>query len=160
MPKRNICLKLVKNIVVGLLFCFHFAFCFVFSLSILKRPTLPFLISTLFHLNEICNSILSEQVPFRSRYQYVSRKSQEKEKVRLSVYHDNHMNIICNDNHMLFFEKYNAFVQHLFCLTNDSLSLNINTIADVSKTQCKYVTCVSVHVSIRYNITSKMTLAP
>ena len=103
--KRNICLKLVNNIVVGLLFCFHFAFCFVFSLSILKGPTLPYLISRLFHLNEICDSIVSEQVSFRSRYQNVSGKSQ-KEKVRLSVYYDyNHMNIICCDNHMLFFEK-------------------------------------------------------
>ena len=103
--KRNICLKLVNNIVVGLLFCFHFAFCFVFSLSILKGPTLPYLISRLFHLNEICDSIVSEQVSFRSRYQNVSGKSQKKEKVRLSVYYDNHMNIICYDNHMLFFEK-------------------------------------------------------
>ena len=105
--KRNICLKLVNNIVVGLLFCFHFAFCFVFSLSIPKGPTLPWdeIISRLFHLNEICDSIVSEQVSFRSRYQNVSGKSQKKEKVRLSVYYDNHMNIICYDNHMLFFEK-------------------------------------------------------
>ena len=95
--KRNICLKLVNNIVVGLLFCFHFAFCFVFSLSILKGPTLPWneIISRLFHLNELCDSIVSEQVSFRSRYQNVSGKSQKKEKVRLSVYYDNHMNIIC-----------------------------------------------------------------
>ena len=105
--KRNICLKLVNNIVVGLLFCFHFAFCFVFSLSIPKGSTLPWdeIISRLFHLNEICDSIVSEQVSFRSRYQNVSGKSQKKEKVRLSVYYDNHMNIICYDNHMLFFEK-------------------------------------------------------
>ena len=103
--KKNIFLKLVNSIVVGLLFCFHFDFCFVFLLSILKGQILPYLISRLFHLNEICDSIVSEQVPFQSRYQYVSRKSQEKEKLRLSVYHDNHMNIKCNDNYMLFFEK-------------------------------------------------------
>ena len=96
--KRNIYLKLVSNIIVVLLFCFHFAFCFVFSLSILKGPTLPWneIISRLFHLNEICDSIVSEQVSFQSRYQNMSGKSQKKEKVRLSVYYDyNHMNIIC-----------------------------------------------------------------
>ena len=106
--KRNICLELVSNIVVVLLFCFHFAFCLAFSLSILKEPTLPWneIISRLFHLNDICDSIVPEQVTFRSRYQNVSGKSQKKEKVRLSVYYDyNHMNIICYDNHMLFFEK-------------------------------------------------------
>ena len=93
--------------IVGLLFCFHFVFCFVFSLSILKGPTLPWdkIISRLFHLNEIRDSIVSGQVSFRSWYQNVSGKSQNKEKVRLSVYYDNHMNIICHDNHMLFFEK-------------------------------------------------------
>ena len=162
--KRNICLKLVNNRVVVSLFCFHFVFRFVFSLSILNRPNSPWdeIISRLFHLNEICDSIVSEQVSFRSRYQNVSGKSQKKEKVRLSVYYDNHMNIICYDNHMLFFEKQNAFVQHLSCLTNDGLSLNANTIADASKTQSKYVyvTRVSVRVSIRCNITSKMTLTP
>ena len=105
MSKRNICLKLVNNMVVSLLFCFHFASCFTFSLSTLKGPTLPYLISWLFPLNEICDSIVSEQVSFQSRYQYVSGKSQKKEKVRLSVYFDNHMIIICYDNHMLFFEK-------------------------------------------------------
>ena len=97
--KRNICLKLVNNIVVGLLFCFHFAFCFVFLLSILKGPTLHYFISRLFHLNEICDFIVSEQVSFQSRYQYVSGKSQKKEKVTLSVYYDNHISyamiIIC-----------------------------------------------------------------
>ena len=103
--KRNICLKLVNDIVIGLLFCFHFAFCFVFLLTTLKGLNLSYLISRLFHLNEICDSIVSEQVSFRSRYQNVSGKSQKKEKVRLSVYYDNHMNIICYDNHMLFFEK-------------------------------------------------------
>ena len=147
-------------------FAFLFPFCILlcFFLSILKGPTLPWnkVISRLFHLNEICDSIVSEQVSFRSRYQNVSGKSQKKEKVRLSVYYDNHMNIICYDNHMLFFEKQNAFVQHLSCLTNDGLSLNANTIADASKTQSKYayVTRVSVRLSIRFNITSKMTLAP
>ena len=99
MSKRNICLKLVNNIVVSLLFCFHFASCFTFSLSTLKGLTLPYLISWLFPLNEICNSIVSEQVSFQSRYQYVSGKSQKKEKVTLSVYYDNHISyamiIIC-----------------------------------------------------------------
>ena len=97
-------MKLVSNIVVGLLYCFHFAFCFVFFA---KYPILPWdeIISRLFHLNEICDSIVSEQVSFRSRYQNVSGKSQKKEKVRLSVYYDNHMSVICYDNHMLFFEK-------------------------------------------------------
>ena len=162
MSKRNICLKLVNNILVSLLFCFHFASCFTFLLSILKGPTLPYLIPWLFSLNEICDSIVSEQVSFQSWYQYVSGKSQKKKKVRISVYFGNHMIIICYDNHMLFFEKQNAFVQHLSCLTNDSLSLNANTIADASKTQSKYayVVRVSVFVSIRCNITSKMTLAP
>ena len=103
--KRNICLKLVNNIVIGLLFCFHFAFCFAFLLTILKGLNLSYLISRLFHLNEICDSIVSEQVSFRSRYQYISRKSQKKEKVRLPVYNDNQLNIICYDNHTLFFEK-------------------------------------------------------
>ena len=62
--------------IVGLLFCFHFVFCFVFSLSILKGPTLPWdkIISRLFHLNEICDFIVSEQVSFLSRYQYVYGK--------------------------------------------------------------------------------------
>ena len=154
-------MKLVSNIV--LLFCFHFAFCFVFSLSTLKGPTLPWneIISRLFHLNEICDSIVSDKVSFRSRFQNVSGKSQKKEKVRLSVYYDyNHVKIICYDNHMLFFEKSNAFVQYFSCLTNDGLFLNANTIADASKTQSKYVyvTRVSVHISIRCNITSKMIL--
>ena len=103
--KRNICLKLVNNIVVGLLFCFHFAFCFVSTLNILKGPTLPYLISRFFHLNEIWDSIVLEQVSFQSLYQYVFGKSQKKEKVRLSVCYDSHMNIIYYDNHMLFFEK-------------------------------------------------------
>ena len=151
--KRNICLKLVNNRVVVSLFCFHFVFRFVFSLSILNRPNSPWdeIISRLFHLNEICDSIVSEQVSFRSRYQYVSGKSQKKD------YH-----IICDDNHMLFFEKQNAFAQHLSCLANNRPSVNTNTIADASKTQRKYayVTRVSVCVSIRCNITSKMTLAP
>ena len=148
--KKNICLKLVHNIVVVLLFRFHFVFWFAFSLSILKGPTLPWdeIISRLFHLNEICDSIVSEQFSFRSRYQNVSGKSQKKEKVRLSVYYDNHMNIICYDNHMLFFEKQNAFVQHLSCLTNDGLSLNANTIADASKTQSKYVYVTRVSVVV------------
>ena len=149
--KKNICLKLVHNRVVVLLFRFHFAFWFVFSLSILKGPTLPWdeIISRLFHLNEICDSIVSEQVSFRSRYQNGSGKSQKEEKVKLSVYY-----------HMLFFEK--QFFQHLSCLTNDDLSLNANTIADTSKTQNKYVyvTRVSIHVSIRCNITPKITLVP
>ena len=61
---------------------------------------------------------------------------------------------------MQLFEKQNAFVQHLSCLKNYSLSLNANKIADASKTQSKYATRVSVRVSIRCNITSKMTLAP
>ena len=103
--KKNIFLKLVNSIVVGLLFCFRFDFCFVFLLSILKGQILPYLISRLFHLNEICDSIVSEQVPFQSRYQYVSGKSQKKETVRLSVYYNSHMNIICYDNHMLYFEQ-------------------------------------------------------
>ena len=79
--KKSIFLKLVNSIVVGLLFCFHFDFCFVFLLSILKGQILPYLISRLFHLNEICDSIVSEQVPFRSRYQYLCGKSQKKETV-------------------------------------------------------------------------------
>ena len=158
--KKDIFMKLVNSIVVGLLFCFHFDFCFVFLLSILKGQILPYLISRLFHLNEICDFIVSEQVPFQSQYQYVSGKSQKKETVRLSVYYDSHMNIICYDNHMLYFEQQNAFAQHLSCLTNDRLSLNAKTIADASKAQSKYVTRISVRVSIRCNITSKMTLAP
>ena len=92
--KRNIYLKLVSNIIVVLLFCFHFVFCFVFSLSILKGLTLPWneIIYRLFRLNEICDSIVSEQVSFQSRYQNMSGKSQKKEKVRLSVYYDyNHI---------------------------------------------------------------------
>ena len=82
-------MKLVNNIAVVLLFCFHFAICFVFSLSILKGPTLPWdeIISRLFHLKEICDFIVSEQVSFQSRYQNVSRKSQKEEKVRLSIYY-------------------------------------------------------------------------
>ena len=151
--KKNICLKLVHNRVVVLLFRFHFVFWFVFLLSILKGPTLPWdeIISRLFHLNEICDSIVSEQVSFRSRYQNVSGKSQKEEKVRLSVYY-----------HMLFFEKQNAFFQHLSCLTNVDLSLNANTIADASKAKSKYVyvTRVSIRVSIRCNITPKITLVP
>ena len=155
--KRNICLKLVNNRVVVSLFCFHFVFRFVFSLSILNRPNSPWdeIISRLFHLNEICDSIVSEQVSFRSRYQNVSGKSQKEEKVRLSVYY-----------HMLFFEKQNAFFQHLSCLTNDDLSLTLSrrrsTHVDASKTQSKYVyaTRVSVHVSIRCNITPKIQLVP
>ena len=142
--------------IVVLLFCFHFAFCFVFSLCILKGPTLPWneIISRFFHLNEICDSIVSEQVSFQSRYQNVSGESQ-KEKVWLSAYYDyDHMNIICYDNHVLFFEKLNTFVQHLSYLTNDGLSLNANTIADASKTQSKYVYVTGV------SVTSKMTLTP
>ena len=103
--KKSIFLKLVNSIVVGLLFCFHFDFCFVFLLSILKGQILPYLISRLFHLNEICDSIVSEQVPFRSRYQYLCGKSQKKDTVWLSVYYDSLMNIICYDNHILYFEQ-------------------------------------------------------
>ena len=159
--KRNICLKLVCNIVV-LLFRFHFAFCLAFSLSILKGPTLPWneIISRLFHLNEICDSIVSEQVSFRSRHQNVSGKSQKKEKVRFSVYYDyNHMNIICYYNHMLFFEKQNAFIQHLSCLTNYGLFLNANTIADASKTQSKYV-CHLCFLRRLYQMQYHVTLTP
>ena len=43
-------------------FCFHFVFWFVSSLSILKGPTLYWdeIISRLFHLNEICDSIVTD----------------------------------------------------------------------------------------------------
>ena len=81
----------------------------------------------------------------------LSGESQKEEKVGLSVYY-----------HMLFFEKQNEFVQHLFYLTNDDLSFNTITIADASKTQSKYVyvTRVSTRVSIRCIIAPKITLVP
>ena len=54
-------MKLVNNIIAVLLFCSHFVFWFVFSLSVLKGPTLPWdeIISRLFHLNEIRDFIAS-----------------------------------------------------------------------------------------------------
>ena len=60
--KSNICLKLVNNRAVVLLICFHFVFWFVFWLSILKALTLyrHRIISRLFHLNEISDSIVTD----------------------------------------------------------------------------------------------------
>ena len=62
----------------------------------------------------------------------------------------------------IFREVDNALAQHLSYLTNDDLSLNANTISDASKTQRKYlyVTRVSVRVSIKRNISPKITLVP
>ena len=144
--------ELVDNIVVVSLFCSHFTFCFVFLLSILKGPILPWdkIISRFLHLNKICDSMVLEQVSFRFRYQNVPGKSQKEEEVRLLIY-----------NHLVFFDKYHAFVEHLFCLANDGLFLNTNTIADACKAQSKYmyIIRVSFRVSNRCSITPKITLA-
>ena len=74
--KRKISLKLVNNRIVILLFCFHFDFLICFFAKYLERTDFTWdeIRSRFFHLNEICDSIASEQVLLRSRYQNVSGK--------------------------------------------------------------------------------------